>query len=224
MNSMRRAFEEKCRQFIEIEISENGDSAHDINHIERVVKNAKLILESEEADADVVTAAAWLHDCVIVPKNHSDRNKASALAAAIAADFLLKAGFPPEKIQPVKHAIEAHSFSAGIAPVTKEAKIVQDADRLDAVGAIGIARCLMIGGKLDQALYHTEDPLARNREPDDSRWTIDHFYEKLFKLPDMMHTKTAKLEAEKRVTFMKEYLRQLNNEIDTKYVKDVSGK
>lgn len=205
--------EEKCREFIEQDLPENGDSAHDISHILRVVKNARLILESEEADEEIVIAAAWLHDCVNLPKNHPKRKQASILAAEKATEFLREIGFHQPKIAEVGHAIEAHSFSAGIPPENIEAKIVQDADRLDAIGAIGIARCLMVSGKLDRSLYNSQDPFCENREPDDSIWTIDHFFEKLFKLPDMMHTETARHEAKKRIRFMEEYLSELKREI-----------
>jgi uncharacterized protein len=205
--------ENSCRTFIEKELTSSWDSAHDIHHILRVVKNAKQILENESADVEIVIAAAWLHDCVIVPKDHPDRKKASTLAAEKAAEFLSGLEFSSGKIQGVKHAVEAHSFSAGIPPKTVEAKIVQDADRLDAIGAIGIARCLMIGGKLDRPLYNPEDPLSENREPNDGKWTIDHFYEKLFKLPNTMHTVTAKSEAKRRVQFMEQYLKELKEEI-----------
>lgn len=205
--------EQQCRQFIEGVLSEVDDSAHDLNHILRVVKNAKLILENENADPEVVVAAAWLHDCVIVPKDHPARKSASAMAAKRAGEFLTDINFPEEKIQAVKHAVESHSFSAGIPPTSPEAKIVQDADRLDAIGAIGIARCLMIGGKLNRPLYHSEDPFSENRNPDDSIWTIDHFYAKLFKLPDMMHTQRAQEEATRRIRFMEEYLKELKREI-----------
>lgn len=207
------SLENSCRQFIEKELTKEEDSAHDINHILRVVKNAKQILEDESADTEIVIAAAWLHDCVILPKDHPNRKNASFLAAEKAGEFLSGIEFPAEKIEAVKHAVEAHSFSAGISPTTVEAKIVQDADRLDAIGAIGIARCLMIGGKLDRPLYNPRDPLSKNRPPDDSIWTIDHFYKKLFKLPAMMHTDTAKEEANQRVRFMEEYLQELNREI-----------
>lgn len=207
--------ERECRNFIESDSTETGDSAHDLSHIVRVVKIAKKILENEQADAEIVIAAAWLHDCVILPKNHPERKKASLLAAQKAESFLSGTDFPSQKIKQVKHAIEAHSFSAGIYPGTTEAKIVQDADRLDALGAIGIARCLMIGGRLNRPLYHSEDPLSEGRTPDESIWTIDHFYEKLFKLPEMMHTKMAIAEAERRVEFMKQYLRQLKREVLT---------
>lgn len=205
--------EEHCKEFIKRELNHESDSAHDIHHILRVVKNAKEILAEESADSEIVIPAAWLHDCVIIPKDHPDRKRASAYAANKAGYFLSEIDFPSHKIEEVKHAVEAHSFSAGITPETIEAKIVQDADRLDAIGAIGIARCLMVGGKLDRALYNPVDPLSEYRTPDDSTWTIDHFYEKLFKLPESMHTSAAKREAKRRVKFMEEYLRELKREV-----------
>ncbi|TVQ65341.1 MAG: HD domain-containing protein, partial [Balneolaceae bacterium] len=147
------------------------DAAHDLAHTERVVSNAERLLTEEEADPEIVLAAAWLHDCVVLSKDHPDRKNASRLAAEKAEKFLGECSFPPTKISEVVHAIEAHSFSAGVAPKTIEAKIVQDADRLDALGAIGIARCLMVGGALNRPLYHPGEPLPQQRTPDDTRWT-----------------------------------------------------
>ena len=189
------------------------DSAHDLTHIQRVVQSAKKICMQENADSEIVTAAAWLHDCVTLPKDHPDRSKSSILAGEKAAEFLKSTDFPEEKIQNVAHAIKAHSYSAGIKPETLEAKIVQDADRLDALGAIGIARCMMVGGRLNRPLYHPDDPFCERRATDDSVYTIDHFYEKLFKLPDLMNTKSAKLLADERVEFMKDFLNRLSEEI-----------
>ncbi|MCC5914197.1 MAG: HD domain-containing protein [Balneolaceae bacterium] len=203
--------EKTCRTFIL-----NGtatDAAHDIAHIERVVANAKKLLTHLDADKEVTIAAAWLHDCVVLPKNHPDRKKASVLAGQKAELFLKKKEFPADKLSSVKHAIEAHSYSAGIKPETVEAKIVQDADRLDAIGAIGIARCMIVGGKLDRILYSPDDPFCESREPDDLKYTIDHFYSKLFKLPGTMNTEAGKKSAKERVRYMRDFLEQLKNEI-----------
>jgi uncharacterized protein len=189
------------------------DVAHDIGHIERVVKTAGNICSAEGGDSEIVITAAWLHDCVTLPKDHPERSKSSILAGKKAAEFLHSRGFPKSKIRGVVHAIEAHSYSAGIEPKTIEAKIVQDADRLDALGAIGIARCLLIGGNLGRPLYDPDDPFCEYRSPDDSVYTIDHFYEKLFKLPDQLHTNAAKKIAVHRTEFMKSYLNQLKEEI-----------
>lgn len=203
--------ERYCRKWI---INQNiSDAAHDLAHIERVVKSARLIAESESADPEIVIPAAWLHDCVVLPKNHPERKKASTLAARKAVKILAETGFPENKRAAVGHAVEAHSFSAGIPTRTIEAKIVQDADRLDALGAIGIARCFSISGQMGSSFYHPEDPFAEKREYDDRRWAVDHFYKKLLLLPDTMHTKSARNLAEKRVQFMKAYLQELAQEV-----------
>jgi len=203
--------EERCREWIKNKAV--TDSAHDIAHIERVVRSTIEIGKEEQADSEVIIPAAWLHDCIILPKNHPDREKASTLAAQKAAEFLSTLDFPANKIPAVAHAIEAHSFSAGLAPKTIEAKIVQDADRLDALGAIGIARCFSVGGVLNNSMYHPDDPFAKEREPDDLKWTVDHFYKKLFRLPELLNTDAAKYIARKRIEYMKVFLAQLSTEI-----------
>lgn len=205
--------EKQCEEFLKNGSDAHGDAAHDLEHVRRVVNNGKKILAGEKADAEVVIAACWLHDCVVLPKNHPERIKASVLAAEKAERFLKKTGFPVEKVSAVKHAIESHSFSAGIPAETIEAKIVQDADRLDAIGAVGIARALMVGGKLDRSLYSTSDPFCKNRDPDDSRFTIDHFYQKLLKLSGQMNTAEASGIAAKRTNVMLRFLEALELEI-----------
>ncbi|MEX0661638.1 MAG: HD domain-containing protein [Balneolaceae bacterium] len=207
-------FEKTLEKFLLDEISES-DAAHDIAHIKRVVNNAILIadLESQKSDITIIRVAAWLHDCVILPKNHPDRKKASTLAAKKAESFLSDTVFPTDKIPAVMHAIEAHSYSAGITPRTIEAKIVQDADRLDALGAIGIARCIQVGSSFGANLYNPDDPFSKNRPLNDKAWIVDHFYEKLFNLPDLMHTESAKKIALERVEYMEDFLEMLSKEI-----------
>ena len=204
--------EQKCISFLKKQLNE-ADTAHDFAHTKRVVANVKKLLKTEQADPETVLAAAWLHDCVTLPKNHPERKKASAYAANTAVQFLSTIHFPTEKMEQSAHAIEAHSFSAGIKPRTMEAKIVQDADRLDALGAIGIARCFAVAGELSRPIYNTDDPFCETRNPDDTIWTIDHFYTKLFKLPDTMNTESARIEAKKRAIFMELYLNRLREEI-----------
>src|SRR5580700_184411 len=112
------------------------DAAHDLAHVHRVVRNAVWLAQTEAAALEVVLPAAWLHDCVNVPKSSPERKQASRLAAAEAIRLLKAGGYPAVWHGGIAHAIEAHSFSAGIRPETAEAKIVQDADRLDALGSI----------------------------------------------------------------------------------------
>nr|MCU0650475.1 HD domain-containing protein [Gemmatimonadaceae bacterium] len=122
-----------------------GDAAHDHCHVWRVVATAERLAAIEGARLDVVRPAAWLHDCVVVPKDAPHRARASRLAADEAVRLLAAWGFGALPLDEIAHAIAAHSFSAGIAPRTLEARVVQDADRLDALGAIGLARCLALG-------------------------------------------------------------------------------
>ena len=190
-----------------------ADSSHGLDHIERVVANAKEIAEKEGARLEIVVPAAWLHDCVTVEKDSPDRARASSLAAERAREHLEEIGYPREFLADIHHAIEAHSFSAGVPPRSLEAKVVQDADRLDALGAIGIARSFMVGGRLGLPVCYWEDPFCREREPDDSRATLDHFFAKLLKLPGTMQTATGRREGERRAEFLRSFLEQLESEL-----------
>lgn len=190
-----------------------GDAAHDEMHVRRVVANARMLAGAEGADLSVVLPAAWLHDCVTIPKDAPERNMASRLAAAAAGDFLRHAGYADRFIPAIEHAIEAHSFSAKIAPRTPEARVVQDADRLDALGAVGIARTMMLGGAMGQPLYDRSEPFPVTRAADDRENVLDHFFVKLLTLSDTMQTRAGRAEAERRTQVMRYYLAQLAAEI-----------
>lgn len=189
-----------------------SDPSHDLGHVSRVVKNARLIAQTEGGDVNVIVPAAWLHDIVNLPKNHPDRTKASIMAADVAVAELRTAGYPAQHMEAIHHAIAAHSFSAGIAPQTLEAKILQDADRLDALGAIGIARTFAVSGQLGRMLFDPVDPLARNRTPDDTTYGLDHFQVKLFKVAETLHTSAARDLAAQRVAFMRQFVAQIDTE------------
>lgn len=190
-----------------------GDAAHDPQHVRRVVLSAKRLAALEGARMDVVVPAAWLHDCVHVPKSSPDRSRASRLAAAQASEWLAGWGVANDVVQAIAHAIEAHSFSAGIPPRTLEAQVVQDADRLDALGAIGLARCLMLGGAMGRPLYDADDPFCEKRPADDAVSAIDHFHTKLLTLADTMQTASARREAAERTAFLRSFLDQLRREL-----------
>lgn len=190
-----------------------GDVAHDEMHVRRVIANARMLADAEGANLHVVLPAAWLHDCVIVPKDSPERKMASRLAAAAAGDFLSTAAYPEHCIPAIQHAIEAHSFSAKIPPRTVEAQVVQDADRLDALGAVGIARTMMLGGAMGKPLYDAAEPFPHTRTADDGENVLDHFFVKLLTLSDTMQTCAGREEAAHRAAFMHAYLAQLRAEI-----------
>jgi uncharacterized protein len=202
--------ERRCREHLTLL---EGDVAHDLDHIERVVLNAKAIGEAEGADRRIVVPAAWLHDCVSVPKNSPHRWEASALAAAEAVRLLRSWGADDLPLDEIKHAIHAHSFSAGVPAESLEARVIQDADRLDALGAIGLARCVMLGGALGRPLYVASDPFCQTREPDDLAATIDHFYTKLLHLADRFQTDAGRLEAHRRTDVLRRFLTDLEHEL-----------
>lgn len=174
---------------------------------------AERLAGLEGASLEVVTPAAWLHDCVIISKSSPHRSNASRLAANKAVGFLMEIGYPSEFLGPIQHAIEAHSFSARIDPETVEAKVVQDADRLDAIGALGIARCFALGGAMGSAIYSEADPFCAIRAPDDRQFMLDHFPAKLLKLSEGMQTAGGRAEAAQRLEFMEQFLAQIRGEI-----------
>lgn len=189
------------------------DAAHDLEHIRRVVANARRLCQAEQAEWSVIFPSAWLHDCVVVPKSSPLRKQASKLAAEQAVKWLQEAGWPHGRLDEISHAIETHSFSAGIPPQTLEAKVVQDADRLDALGAIGLARTLMLGVEMQRVFYDAEDPFCERRTPDDSIFTLDHFYAKLLTLEGTMQTASGRSEATQRTEFLRQFLDQMRREI-----------
>lgn len=205
-------FEPQLFEFISQEMEQ--DPAHDLSHVKRVVKTARELCLQEKARLEIVLPAAYLHDCFTFAKNHPDRANSSKIAADKATQFLASIDYPSEFLSDIHHAICAHSYSANIPPTTIEAKVVQDADRLDALGAIGIARCLQVSASFGASLYQVDDPFCTDRELDDKNYIVDHFYNKLFKLEAMMNTISAKQEARTRTAYMEGFLKQLEGEIN----------
>ena len=195
-----------------IKIMDN-DPAHDFEHVMRVYSNAKKISKQEKANQKLVLSATLLHDIVSYPKS-SKRSKFSSIDSAKKSKLILKKyDFTVEEIIIVFDAIVDHSFSQNKIPQTLEGKILQDADRLDALGSIGIARVFATSGSLNRPFYNIDDPFCAKRNPDDNLWAVDHFFNKLLKLEFMMNTKSGKIEAKKRTKVLKEFLKQLKNEI-----------
>ncbi|MDO6590497.1 hydrolase [Loktanella sp. D2R18] len=191
------------------------DSAHDIGHLHRVWRNAQIIADQEPpSDRVVLLHAAYLHDLVNLPKSHPDRANASARSAEKAKPFSRDQGLSSAQIDATCHTIVAHSFSANVTPQTLEAKIIQDADRIDALGAVGLARCFAVSGALGRPLFDPADPFATTRALDDQSFAIDHFAVKLLRLPETMKTTAGRDLAAQRADILRTYLNDLAHELN----------
>lgn len=214
------------------QLYQTGDAAHDFDHVWRVTRLAVQLAAAEGADAEVVTVAALLHD---VPVEHEAfrrqhaieafrRQHATAVrrahhlaAAAFARDYLMERGMPEVQVANVVHAIEAHRFrDQSIQPESLEAQCLYDADKLDSMGAIGVARAFAYAGSHDSRLYTTAwravPPAAA--KPTGSDYTPVHeFVYKLQQLLTTLHTATARQIGQQRHQFMVEFFEQLDAEM-----------
>lgn len=195
------------------------DTAHDISHFRRVWNTAQRLMKDLPVDPLIILTACYFHDIVSLPKNHPQRGRSSQLAAertmAILRDDF--ADFPAHHYAAIQHAIEAHSFSAGITPLTDEAKIVQDADRLEALGAIGLARVFAVSGALGVPLFDPEDPFADARELNDREYALDHFQSKLLRLPGTMQTTAGRQLARQSADVLIQFMARLSAELRGDY-------
>ncbi|MEW6042743.1 MAG: HD domain-containing protein [Thermoproteota archaeon] len=198
---------------VEVQRRIKNDSAHDFSHIMRVYKNAQVIARHEKANMKLVLAAVLLHDVVQFPKSDKRSKIASIKSAQLAEKILSKYSFTKKEIKIISDAIRDHSYSRNKVPKTLEGKILQDADRLDALGAIGIARMFSVGGSEKRRLYNESDPFCQKRKPDDKSWTVDHFYRKLLLLEKKVHTTYARKEAKRRTRLMRGFIAELKKEI-----------
>jgi uncharacterized protein len=195
------------------ELPGGDDGAHDLAHIRRVWANARRISAEEGGDIEVLAAAVLLHDCVHVEKSSPLRGQASRLAAERAAGILAGHGWDGAVVARVAHAIAAHSFSAGIRPESLEARVLQDADRLDAIGYIGIARCFYTAGRMGSSLYHDGDPAGVGRVLDDRAFALDHFRAKLLKLAEGFQTAAGARMAQERTAVLADFVAGFEAEI-----------
>ncbi len=195
------------------------DPAHDLAHLDRVWVNAQAIADTQ-TDMTVLLAASYLHDLVNLPKDDPDRHLASQRSAVESEPILANLGFSASDIRRTQHAITAHSYSANIPPETSEARILRDADRLDALGAIGIARNFSVSGALGRALYDPADPFGKSRPMDDLQFSIDHWKIKLLNLPHDMLTEKGRSIAQERAARMIRFLNDLSDEIGSQLPPD----
>lgn len=194
-------------------IMAKNDPSHDFEHVKRVYRNAEHICKTEKVDKKLVLTAALLHDIISFPKSDKRSKTASTKSVIKATKILQKFHYTNNEMKIISDAIESHSFSKNTIPKTLEGKVVQDADRLDALGAIGIARTFAVGGTENRSFYNKHDPFCLARKPNDKEWTVDHFYKKLLLLESKMNTKSAKIEAKRRTKIIKKFLSDLKKEI-----------
>ncbi len=184
----------------------SSDPGHDWLHAERVYRMCMKIFEKEGGDPQVLLATALLHDAGVQHEleygvDHSEKS------VEIAGEILSRIGFPRGKVRMVLDAIRVHRFRKGIKAVSIESKILQDADRLDAIGAVGVARAFSRGGRTGTPMYSQQKSVSS---------TVDHFHEKLLKLKDTLNTETARRIASERHAFMETFL--------SRFLKEVEGK
>lgn len=194
-------------------ISDN-DPSHDIYHALRVLLIAEKIAFQERADMDIIIPAALFHDIVNYPKNDPGKMLNPDKSAIVAKNILKNIGnFPNSKIKKVSEAIKYCSFSKNILPHFIEAKILQDADGLEATGAISIMRTFSSAGTLKKPFYNTQDTFCKKRKPDDSKYALDLFFTRLLQIEKRLHTSMTKQIAKKRIVFLKKFLHELEIEI-----------
>ncbi len=192
------------------------DLAHGWEHVSRVYTLALHIAEQEHGNNFIVGMAALLHDLGrTAPRTETSHH--ADLSVTFSTTLMQAHNVPVEKQEAVLHAIIAHSFSRGIEPLTLEARIVRDADRLDGLGAIGILRWAVTGAVRrtpETRSYHPQDPFGQQHTLDDQHYMLDHFYSKLLKMGDTMLTEIGRNLAQQRTAFLRTYLYEFKRELE----------
>jgi uncharacterized protein len=190
----------------------DDDPGHDVAHCLRVAVWT-LRLGGGALEPRLAIAAALLHDIVNVPKNSPERTNASELSARYAAELLPQHGFSAAEAEAVAEAIRTHSFSRGETPKGDLGRALCDADRLEALGAIGLFRTISTGVRMGARYFDPDDPWARDRPLDDKVYSIDHFFTKLLRLPESFSTVAGRTEARRRTAFLQATLEELGVEL-----------
>lgn len=196
-----------------------GELAHDRHHLARVYRWSLALAPEGAADPDLCGAAALVHDLAFVPKDSPDRPLGGERSAAAALTVLAAAGYAPDDVAAIAAAVRTSSWSRGLAPANAIGTVLQDADRLDAIGAIGLMRNLACAQHFSTPerpgrFYHPADPFLKTaRIPDDKGQAVDHCYAKLLKLAGGMHLPTAREEAARRHATITAFLDELAHEL-----------
>lgn len=192
---------------------EGAEPAHDFFHVERVVANALTIARAEGLREDIAGVAALLHELFTLPKSHPESHTAGDTCAEHARVLLEREGAAADLVGAVCVAIRDHAFSKGAIPDRAEARALQDADRLDALGAIGLARMWATCADMKRPFYAPDDPFCERRAPNDKEWGLDHVFKKLLVVPERLHFASSRALAEGRVAFLRAFVDQLRAEI-----------
>ncbi len=191
-----------------------AESAHDFDHVLRVLALAERLARAEGADVEIVRAAALLHDCARADEDATGGDHAQ-MAADRARAILRAYGRPPARIEAVAHAIAAHRFRGTTTPQTLEAQVLFDADKLDSIGAIGVARAYAVSGALNQRLWGevAPDAVATRAQRNANHTAVAEFAVKLSRVRERMFTATARRLADERHAFMVEFFARLEREV-----------
>jgi uncharacterized protein len=195
----------------EVRVRMEVDAAHDVGHLLRVAHWAERLAPAEEWRLAI--AAALLHDVVNVPKADPRRARASELSAEVVRELLPPLGFSADETALVADAVRDHSFTRGAVPGSALGRALQDADRLEALGVVGTFRCVATGVRLGAEFSHPDDPWGEARPLDDARYSVDHFFTKLLRLPATFHTAAGRVEAERRAGVMRGLLAAYGAEV-----------
>jgi uncharacterized protein len=196
-----------------------GELAHDASHIARVYRWALRLAPEALADGDCAGAMALVHDLAFIPKDSPDRALGGERSAHLAGAVLTKAGYAIDEVSAIAEAVRTSSWSRGFAPTNALGVVLQDADRLDAIGAVGLMRTFACGQFMSSAarpgrFYHADDPCAQSgRVIDDRTYAVDHCYAKLLLLAAGMHLPSAQQEAKRRHAAMESFLAQMQADI-----------
>lgn len=214
--------EDLLKEIKEYGLASMTHSGHPKSHIYRIETLVKkYFIGKKGVDDLVLLTAVYLHDIARALEKRMKREGKNCChadaGAELAHEYLHYIDFPEDKIPLVVHAIETHRYSKAKKPKTIEARILQECDKLDAMGAIGIIRTLISypSGE-NTAFYHQKDPLAKNRELDDNKYGVDHFFTKLFNLKDKITLPEIRKEAKRRHEYMELFLKELNKEVEKK--------
>jgi uncharacterized protein len=210
---MTEALRAKLIQAVEARLA--NDPSHDLGHVLRVLRLAEKIAAAEGGDLDVLIPAALFHDVIVYAKDDPRSPHAAEESAQVAREVLEGCmEYPGEKIPQVMTAIRQCSYSKGVDPESREGAILQDADRLEATGAIAVMRTFASCGSMGRAFYDPEDPFCRRRDPEPLRYGLDLFYARLLKVEAGMHTATARTVARRRTAFLRVFLEELWVELE----------